>query len=798
MVTTWLKLFFRNSKKNWLNTIINISGLTLGLVGLIIVLLYYNDEKSYDQWNSQKDIVYKISHKWGDGQVYDGATDPEGEAVKEIVPEVSDYCNVNSGYNSQILRYKDKSVYETKIGKANANFFEFFPHEIVKGDAKTILATKTAIALSTDLEKQLFGDKESIGKTIKYGKREYIVTGVYKLSKPSVYLPNAILHRPITTNDHWGGYGVYTFYKVPKGTDLASVEKKIFDIYVDNYYKNEAAEQGITVDDYVSMQGSYPMLEKLVDLRLHGKGDEGMIEGKGNYLLLVIMLSLSILIIVISSINFINLSIASASQRAKEVGVKKTLGVSKIGLQLQFILEIVVQGIISIFLALIIVELLLPIFNAFINKDLSLQSIEIILQVGLLAIAISIIIGFITALYISNFKTISVLKGNFSRSGRMIFVRNLMLGLQFVISGFFFIGGLVVYAQVDYMSSKDLGFSGEEILVVDFNNSQVSRSKQYKLIKNVFSNNPNIEDISSTFLVPGDDNDISLDVMHKDVVVDIKFIPLDFGHLEMINTKISKGRYFSEDFASDTINSVIFNETAVKRLGIANDPINKEVRINEKKFNIVGVVKDYHIEGLDKEIRPAFFTYYTGFDWIRGAMSTVQFKIKEGKKQETLAEIERFWTTELEPGYPFSFYYLDQYYSKTHDIYKKQQKLFFILTLVVIFIALLGLFALATLTIQQRLKEVAIRKTLGASVKQIIIQLIKSFIKITGIAVVVLIPIAYYLMQNWLNNFAYRIEMPLWPFIIAPIILVLLVFIVVGIKALNATKVDLIKYLKFE
>ena len=264
------------------------------------------------------------------------------------------------------------------------------------------------------------------------------------------------------------------------------------------------------------------------------------------------------------------------------------------------------------------------------------------------------------------------------------------------------------------------------------------------------------------------------------------------------NTKIAKGRYFSKDFASDTINSVIFNETAVKRLGIANDPLNKEVGINGKKFNIVGVVEDYHIQGLDKEIRPAFFMYYTGFDWIRGAMSTVQFKIKEGKKQEALAEIERFWTTELEPGYPFSFYYLDQYYNKTHDIYKKQQTLFFILTLVVIFIALLGLFALATLTIQQRLKEVAIRKTLGASVKQIIIQLVKSFIKITGIAVVILIPIAYYLMQNWLNNFAYRIEMPIWPYIIAPIVLLLLVFIVVGIKALNATKVDLIKYLKFE
>jgi len=798
MLQTWLKLFFRNSKKNWLNTTINISGLTLGLVGLIIVLLYYKDEKSYDQWNTQKDILYKVSHKWGDGQTYNGTTDPEGEAAKEIIPEITDYCTLNSGYGSQILRYKDKSVYETKIGAANANFFEFFPHTIVKGDPKEILATKKAIALSTDLEKQLFGDKESLGKTIKHGKNEYTVTGVYELKKPSIYLPNALMHRPVTTNDNWGGYGVYTFYKIPVGTDLSLVEKKIFDIYEDKYYKKEAKEQGITIDEYVSMQGSHPILEKLTDLRLAGQGDGGMLEGKGNYLLLVIMLSLSILIIVISSINFINLSVASASQRAKEVGVKKTLGVSKFGLQLQFILEIVAQGIVAVLFALIFVELLLPVFNAFFTKDLTLNNTAIILQVIGLAIGIATIIGFVTALYVSNFKAVRVLKGNFSRSGSMIFVRNVMLGLQFVISGFFFIGGLVVYAQVDYMSSKDLGFSGEDILVVDFNDYQVSKSKKYKLIKNVFQNNPNIEDISSTYLVPGDDNDISLDVTHKNMVVDTKFIPLDFGHLEMINTTLSKGRYFSQDFASDTINSVIFNETGVKRLGIGSDPINKEVDINGKKFTIVGVVKDYHIEGLDKEIRPAFFMYYTGFSWIRSAMNTVQFKIKPGKREETLAEIERFWTTELEPGYPFSFNYLDTFYNKTHDIYRKQQTLFFILTLVVIFIALLGLFALATLTIQQRLKEVAIRKTLGASVKEIIVQLVKSFIKITGIAVIILLPIAYYLMQNWLNNFAYRIDMPWWPYIVAPIILLLLVFVVVGIKAFNATKVDLIKYLKFE
>lgn len=797
MIQTWFKLFFRNSKKNWLNTIINISGLTLGLTGLIIVLLYYNDEKSYDQWNSKKDTIYKVVHKFGDGQTYDSTTDPEGPKSKEVIPEILDICSIESYYSQQILSYKDKSVYETKLVGVNQNYFDFFPHPILKGNSNEILATPNSIAISSDIERKLFGNKESLGEIVKLGKRDYIVTAVYELQTPSIIEPQVLVHKIPSTSNNWGGFTNYTFYKIKEDSDIALIENKLYNVFVDNYYNRKASEKGITVKEYVDKEGSIPLLEPLEDLRLHTKGDSGLLEGKGNYLLLLIMMGLSILIIIISSINFINLSIASATQRAKEVGIKKTLGVSKTKLRLQFILEVLIQGIFSLLIALVIVELLLPVFNVFFEKQLSLRNFKVLGLVVILTIIIALVIGATSALYVSNFKIINVLKGNISRSKSMVFARNLMLGLQFVISGFFFIGGLIVYAQVAYMSEKELGFSGEQILVVNFNDNQTNRIKQYNLVKTVFANNPKITSISSSFEAPGVSEDMSLDIDYLDRVVDVKFIPLDFGHLEMLQTELVEGRYLSEQFASDTINNLIFNETAVKRLGIV-DPINKIVDIDRKKFKIVGVIKDYHLSGLDKEIRPAFFTYYTGFRWVRNSMNTVQFKLNPENTQSAIAEIENFWTTKLEPGYPFSFYFLDQQYHKTHDIYRKQQTLFFILTFIVIFIALMGLFALATLTIQQRLKEVAIRKTIGATVKEIIIQLIKSFLKITLIAFLILLPIAFYLMQNWLNNFAYRIEMPYWPYIIAPVVLLVLVFTVVGLKAFNATKIDLIKYLKFE
>lgn len=798
MFQIWFKIFFRNSKKNWLNTLINISGLTLGLVGLIIVLLYYNKENSYDKWNPNKDIIYKVGHAFADGQKFDDSTHPEGAKSTEVIPNIVDYFVMPSWYEKDLLEADNKSVYTTKIVLGTANFFDFFPHPILEGNRKSLLNSKDNIVISKRVKEQLFSKKKALGRSIKIGKKSFIVTGVFKLQKPSTLEPDVIINKKKNTSllDNWRSFSNHTYYKVKKNTDKNELENKLYQVFVDNSYKKEAENEGLTLREYINQQGSVPFLDRLNGFRLHSKGDLGPLEGKGNYLFLMIMLGLSILIIIISSINFINLSIATGSQRAKEIGVKKTLGISSAILKLQYAFEILFQCIIALLVALLISELILPHFNDYFKTTLSLNNSKLLIQVSVLTLIIALIIGFLYSVYMSNFKVIQVLKGNFSRSKNMVFVRNLMLGLQFVISGFFLIGGLVVYYQVSYMNTKELGFSGDQILVVDFAND-ANKWKRYQLAKKVLQNDPNILSISTSLETPGTDEDFSQDLVYKDNRVDTKFIPVDYGHLEMLKIKMKNGRSFSKKFASDSLTAMIINETAAKRLGL-KDPINKKIKAFDKDFKIIGVVKDYHINGFDKKIRPIFYIHFNAINWLKYNLRTVHFKLKPEHLEKTIAKIERFWNTELEPGFPFSFYFIDKKFEKTHEKYKQQQSLFTILTFVVILVALLGLFALSTLTIQQRLKEVAIRKTLGASVKEIMFQLIRSFIKVICISSIFLIPIGYYFMRIWLDNFEYRIDMPILPYIITPLILIAMVLIVVSLKAYNATKVDLIKYLKFE
>mgnify|MGYP000296240259 CR=1 FL=1 len=798
MIQTWFKLFFRNSKKNWISTFINISGLTLGLTGLIIVLLYYNKENAYDKWNPNKNDIYKVGHAFSDGQLFDDSTQPEGPKSTEVIPEITDFFTMPSWYNNDLLVVGDKTIYTKKIVFGDSNFFSFFPHPILEGNINTFLKAKDAVVISKEIKEQLFGNNKGLGKSIKIGAKKYIVTGVYKLEKPSTIEPDIVINKKINTNlsNHWGAFSNHTYYKVKKGTNLTELENKLHQVFIDNFYKKEASQNGIPLDTYIEQQGSKPFLEQLNGFRLHSRGDLGPLEGKGNYLFLMIMLGLSILIIIISSINFINLSIAAGSQRAKEIGIKKTLGISENMLKVHFTFEVIFQCVIAFVFALLITELILPLFNNYFNTTISLSDQKLLFQVSILTFLIAVLIGVLFAVYMSKFKTILVLKGDFSRNNNMVFIRNLMLGLQFVISGFFLIGGYVVYHQVKYMSTKELGFSGDQILVVDFSND-VNKWDRYELTKKVFKSNPNIINVSTSLETPGVDEDFSQDLVYKEKRIDTKFIPVDFGHFEMIKAKMKLGRTFSEKFSSDSISGMIINETAALRLGLKN-PIHKTIKAFGKDFKIIGMVKDYHVNGFDKKIRPIFYLHFNSISWLKYNLRAVHFKLKKSNMNKAITEIEQFWNTELEPGYPFSSYFVNQKFAKTYEKYNHQQTLFTILTSIVIFIALLGLFALSSLTIQQRLKEVAIRKALGSSVKEIMFQLLKDFLKIVVISSLMLFPIAYYFMQIWLENFIYRIEIPMLPFIVTPIILMLLVFVVVGLKAYNATKVDLIKYLKFE
>jgi putative ABC transport system permease protein len=810
MIQTWFKIFFRNSKKNWLNMSINMLGLTLGFAGLLVVLLYLNDEQSYNVTNPEKNEIYRVLHKMArNTEVVPISNSLEGSTYKEEIPEIKDFYLSSGWYSNTLVKVKGKDYFSNAILQGSPNFFEFFPFEIIEGSVSKFKEVRNHIAISQEQAIAFFGNDSAIGKTIEFSNRTFVVTTVYKIVGKHYFMPNFVIqYSEIQQLDRmgWGGLRYNLFVKTTKEATIKAITKKALAVWHENYVLPVSKELSITPEKLIKERGITPVFESIEDIRLKTDaswmGSNSGPEGEGNYQLILIMLSLSILLIIISCVNFINLSIASSSQRAKSVGVKKTLGLSKMTLARQYALEIVLQGVMSFVFSLLLVELILPSFNDFTNKDISLFNISLLSKITLLVFIVSAVIGSIPAIYLSKFKAIEVLKGNTSRSKKGVFARNVMLGLQFLISGFFLTGSIIINQQVNFMMHKDLGFNGDQVVTISANNR--NQYKNYLIAKKELIKHPNIDAVTSSSSLIGSRPNALAMVYYKDLTLrPVSFNTIDYNFLDVMDIKILKGRDFKEEFASDTLKNVLINETLAKKLNIYENPIGKEIKVPvgrnlRETLRVIGMVKDYNIQGLDTEILPGTYRHWNTSVFAKRMFSTIQFKIKPTNITETLNFIENYWKENIEQGYPFNPVFVNERFARTYKEYEDQQTIFFVLTLLVILVSLLGLFGLASLTIQQRLKEVAIRKTLGSSVKEIMFELIKSFLKITLIASVILIPIAYYFVQSWLDNFAYRIETPIWPFIVTPITLTVLVFIIVGLKAFNATKIDLIKYLKYD
>ncbi|WP_196893217.1 ABC transporter permease [Aureivirga marina] len=801
MLKIWFKIFYRNSRKNWLHTIINLLGLTLGLVGFILVSTYYFTEKSYNQWNPNKDNIYRIVHQMKGNEAWDTSSEKEGAYFLSEIPEVESIYYNNHWYQSLKIKVAEKDFYTKKITLGQKNFFEFFPFKIVEGSMEKFSEVKNHVAISEEKAKLFFGEESAIGKTIELDGVLYKVATVFERNDKSYFNPNIILQYQNELNGDWGNFSKVLFCKLSPNADVQTVQHKMNAIFKKYRTTTQAKLIGITPEEFEDKYAMDVLLESLSDIRLKNYvGDSGP-EGSGDYKLIMMLFGLSIVLIIISVVNVINLAVASILDRAKEVGIKKTLGLSNFQIFIQYVLEVIINCLFAFLLSLIIVELLLPYFSDFMRLEMNfLPSSEIIKIVGT-TILLAFLIALIPGIFMVKFKSIYVLKGNIGKTKKGVLLRNIMVGIQFIISGFFLIGTMVIYSQVNYLLNKDVGFSGEQVLVVMLNEQSPNRYKKYELLKKELIKHPNIEFITSAFNVPNMAGSSSTTIEYKDVSVQSNTNAIDFGYFNMVNSKILKGRSFEEKYVSDTIEHVLLNETAARKLGIYEDPIGKKIQIGyrDEPMEVIGLVEDYHARGFNSEIKPTFILHWKTVDWIKQFnFHIIQFKIKEENIQETIAYIENYWQENIEQGYPFVHDFLDKRFARYFKKYQKQQTLFLILSGVVILIALLGLYALSTLTIRQRYKEIAIRKTLGASDKELMKSLLNVFLKVALIASIIVIPLSFYLMQLWLDNFAYRIEMPITPFVFTPIILILLVLIVVGVKAYNATKVDITHYLKYE
>ncbi|TCN60868.1 ABC transporter permease [Flavobacterium circumlabens] len=809
MIRNWFKIFVYHLKQNKLFSFLNVLGLSIGIAGVIFAILYWNNENAYDQWNPEKENSYQVLNKIGaTGDIWASSSIPFGLTCKATIPEIESICFYDGWYYEDIIKYQNQKWMGKKIIVADYDFFGTFPFPIVKGAKKDILKERNSVAISEDEAKLIFKNEDPIGKILINDNKPYVIKSVYKIIRPSSIEPNYVFGGLLREGDlnSWGNFNYTLMIKTKKGANMEAVLKKMQNVNYVNRTLKDAKANGQTPEQYVKENGEITViLDQLDQARLHGtktSSSHNFPEGKGNLQLLYIMVGLSILILILSLVNYINLATASAIKRAKEVGVRKIVGASKTQIITQFIFETAIIVTLSILFALAIVELSLPYYNNFLKKSLTMNGGEFYLQLIFIFGLVIVLSGIFPAIYISNFETLKVLKGNFSRSKSGIWIRNSMLIFQFGIAAFFIIGALIVNSQVSYMMNKDLGFSGDQVIRIPFKSADRNkRIEKYLTTKQELLKLSGVQDVSTFAGSFGNSTNSSSGFTHNGVFVQPRNVEMDFGFLEMMKIKIVEGRNLSPKFASDTIDNWLINETLAKKLGLKN-PINTIISSgwgNEKenlKFKVVGIVKDFHITGFQSKVPPMVFINIKTLKWNN--FDNVYVKVSPTNLTETIASLKAYWNKNVNPDYPFDYEFVNKGFAKTYEEQVKQKNLFFILNLVVIVIAIFGLFALASFSMERRLKEIAIRKTLGAETDILLKELSRQYVIFCLMGFVIGIVPAYILLQKWLENFAFRIGISFVPFSIALVSLLVLTLLIVLTKAYQVTKIDILKYLKYE
>jgi putative ABC transport system permease protein len=457
-------------------------------------------------------------------------------------------------------------------------------------------------------------------------------------------------------------------------------------------------------------------------------------------------------------------------------------------------------------LALVIVELSLPYYNSFLGKQLIIYGSQFYFQLLIVFVISIVVAGIFPAVYVANFETLKVLKGNFGRSKSGVWLRNGMLIFQFAIASFFIIGSSIVYNQVSFLSTRTLGFTGDQIVQISYRIPDIDSDidekykrlfSRYETVKQEIATVKGVLQVSTGAFTFGKSNNSSSSFSYQDVDIQGQNMAVDFGMLEMMKIELVQGRNLDSRLASDTINSMMINETALKQMKEKN-PIGKFINWNGGKFKIIGVVKDFNLWGPKAKIPPMVFFHLKTVEWMNLNVNKIYIKLKTEDMENTIANLEKFWIKNIDSDYPFSYDFVDKAYARTYKEFVNQKNLFLLLNVVVIGIALFGLFALASYSIQSRMKEIAIRKTLGAETNVLLKELSKQYILYCIIGFLIALFPTYYLLNMWLENFAFRISISIIPFIIGFLILLSLTLVIVLSKAYSATRVNVLHYLKYE
>ena len=801
MFKNYLKVALRSLNKNRIYAFINILGLALGLAVAILVFLFIKDETSYEKhWNGYERI-YRTGIKADMmGQKMDApvSCSPMANTLRTEFTDVESATRIQAGRQEILMRHDQTKVYIQHIAQADSSFFQVFNYEFIHGDPKTALKETNSIVLTEETKQKLFGDKSAMGEVVNYdNRRDLIVTGIVKEPTGHAHFNFELFVSDNEIRNIWINNGWNTYVKLKKGADFNSFETQMKTNFMKKIEPDVEQFLKISVDEFFKQGNAFEyQLMPIKDIHLYSHKDFE-IQQNGNIMYIYVFLGIAILVLIIAGINFMNLSTARSGKRAKEVGVRKVSGASRNMLIIQFLVESVIQSVIALCLAYILVILLLPGFNNVLETSISLSN-AYFTQTFIFSIIITLFYGLFAgsypAFFLSSFKPISVLKGDFTKSKNGAFLRKALVVTQFTASTILIIGMIIIFKQIAFLHNKDIGFKGDQVIIVPIQTDQMADN--FRDYKSIFLKDSHVQSISRASFFPGDLPNQSMYALEgSQEQLPLWNMNVDYDFFKTMSIKLAEGRLFNREQDSDSIPTFILNETAVNNLNIKN-PLEKRLGtfINNngdmRYGKIVGIVKDFHIEGFNQPIRPMVLQI-SNYTWFTA------FKISPENASSTISFIEDEWN-KLEPTHPFRYTYLDKKFGALLRQQENFGTMFLFLTILAIIISAMGLYGLASFTAEQRTKEIGVRKVLGASVSQIMRMLTKDFIKLVLIANVFAWPITFLLAKNWLSNFSYQIDMPILPYVFATVLALIIAILTVSTQAYIAANSNPVNSLKYE
>jgi putative ABC transport system permease protein len=808
MLRNYFKVAFRNLIRQKFYSFINISGLTIGIAVSLLISYYVVDELSYDKFHEDADRIYQVYLKAKiQGKNIDGASTcaPIAAACKDEIAGVEDGIRINIWYDV-VIRHEDKIFTEKKMLLADSNFFKFFTFDLLEGNPDKILNEPNQIILTETSAKKYFGyevgdGNSPLGKNVLMGtdKTNCEIVGIMKDPPGNSHFHFDLMLSMITWDfskrTQWTSNSLYSYVKLQESADPVEVQKSIMAMS-DKYVGPEIQQFiGVSMEEWRKSGDDYGyFLQPLTDIHLFSKVD-GNIETTGDIAYVYLLSAISIFMIVIACINFMNLSTARSAGRAKEVGIRKTVGAHKSRLVTQFLLESIILSAISTILAIGILYVALPFFNQLTNKNIgyeyiisgySLSAITgVMIVVGLLA-------GSYPAFYLTSFIPAEVLKGKVRTGTKSGWIRSSLVVFQFFISVGLIVSTLIIYKQLKMVQEKNLGFDKENVLIVD-NIRTLGNNKQS--LKKTIQALSGVQALSISNFVPPHvySNSVYFPNGIQEEATLFFQIYADHDFLKTLGLKMYDGRFFSEDFPSDS-NAVIINKKGMDMLGWSGFENNKFVEPDPdgpfQSLNVIGIIDDFNFLTLKKEVEPLMIHLA---DW--GNLMPV--RLTAGNINDKIKEIERAWN-DAAPGEPFDYTFLDENFNSMFRTEQLMGKIFLVFTSLTIFIACLGLFGLATFIAEQRSKEIGIRKAMGASVTSVVFLLSREFTKLVFVAFLLAIPAVIYLMNWWLDNFAYKTDIGILSFVIGGLAALTISWLTVSYQSFRAAMANPTNALRYE